>query len=180
MPHSQTDDTPMIENPEGPAPVEAEESSLLPLGAWRPEVHRALLAMIDRHGQHSAGYDAEKPPLAVPPSGTAQTIGSPKPTAAGMMQAPASQTSPPPQGVGALQAKQPSPSSSAQTTTPPSSQALAPSVQGSSQVLSPLSSAPLSDPELPDEEDDEVSPPSSSPESPSSLSNSPLFSSWRS
>lgn len=65
MPHSQTDDTPMIENPEGPAPVEAEESSLLPLGAWRPEVHRALLAMIDRHGQHSAGYDAEKPPLAV-------------------------------------------------------------------------------------------------------------------
>lgn len=37
----------------------------LPLGAWKPEVHAALLALINQHGINAAGYDPERPPLAV-------------------------------------------------------------------------------------------------------------------
>lgn len=45
--------------------IEVEESSLLPLGAWQPEVYTALLALIERHGIGSEGYDPERPPLAI-------------------------------------------------------------------------------------------------------------------
>ncbi len=41
------------------------DQSLLPLGAWLPQNHRALLDLIDRHGMHSEGYDPERPPLAI-------------------------------------------------------------------------------------------------------------------
>ncbi len=33
-------------------------------GAWKPEVHAAILALLDEHGVNSPGYDPEKPPLA--------------------------------------------------------------------------------------------------------------------
>ena len=36
----------------------------LVLGAWRPEVHQALLDLINAHGINSPGYDPERPPLA--------------------------------------------------------------------------------------------------------------------
>ncbi len=37
----------------------------LVLGAWRPEVHQALLDLINTHGVNSPDYDASRPPLAV-------------------------------------------------------------------------------------------------------------------
>ncbi len=45
--------------------IEIEESHLLPLGAWQPEVYARLLELIDRHGVNSPDYDPEKPPLAI-------------------------------------------------------------------------------------------------------------------
>jgi len=46
-------------------PIAVEESPLLPLGAWQPEVYNALLSLIDRYGLNSPGYDPERPPLAI-------------------------------------------------------------------------------------------------------------------
>jgi len=36
----------------------------LPVGAWTPEVHAALTALINTHGSLSPNYDPERPPLA--------------------------------------------------------------------------------------------------------------------
>jgi len=36
----------------------------LALGAWRPEVHAALLSLVNQHGINSPGYNPERPPLA--------------------------------------------------------------------------------------------------------------------
>lgn len=38
---------------------------ILPLGAWKPEVHQALVDLLLNHGAQSPGYDPERPPLAV-------------------------------------------------------------------------------------------------------------------
>ncbi|MGC6417686.1 MAG: HAD family hydrolase [Bradymonadia bacterium] len=40
------------------------DESVLPLGAWSPEVHQALVNLITTHGSMSPDYDPERPPLA--------------------------------------------------------------------------------------------------------------------
>lgn len=49
-------------------PVQAEPlpgEDILPLGAWKPEVHQALVNLLLDHGANSPDYDPERPPLAV-------------------------------------------------------------------------------------------------------------------
>ncbi len=36
----------------------------LALGAWRPEIHAALISLVNEHGINSENYDPERPPLA--------------------------------------------------------------------------------------------------------------------
>lgn len=40
-------------------------AEILPLGAWKPEVHQALVDLLLSHGVQSPGYDPARPPLAV-------------------------------------------------------------------------------------------------------------------
>jgi phosphoserine phosphatase len=45
--------------------TEHANEDFLPLGAWDPEIHTALVDNITRHGITSPGYDPERPPLAL-------------------------------------------------------------------------------------------------------------------
>lgn len=57
--------TDAAEAPAEAAAIEIDESPLLPLGAWQPEVYKALVELIDTHGVKSPDYDPERPPLAI-------------------------------------------------------------------------------------------------------------------